>query len=345
MEFKPADTAVNKYVKNPDPAIKCFVIFGTNEGMIADYTNQLAKAICPDLNDAFRVVTFLMDNLEKDMGQLYAEYNAQSLLGGRRVVIIKDGNNNLTAHLKEMFKNSSSDTLVIISSSSVNTKSSLTVYAKDNPEIGLISCYEDREASIYGFAKSYLEKSGVTIAADAMQLLCARLSSDRKASAGELEKLITYLDTRRNIVLNDIKTAISDTSSSSQEDLCYFTANGNSVKAIEAYRELLHEGEDAVGLTRNLTYHFFKLLNLVAGIEKGQSAESAIKTLRPPVMYFRKDDLVMQLKIWKRKDINSVLELLYKCERSCKTTNMPAEEILSYTILQIAGAAKRLSRC
>ncbi len=342
MNFKPAD--ITQYLKNPTPAIKCFVVFGTNEGMIADYASQLAKSVCPDLNDAFRVVSFSMDSLEKDIGQLYGEYNAQSLLGGRRVIIIKDGNNNLTAHFKTLFKDSSSDTLVIVSSSSINTKSSLVTFAKDNPEIGLISCYDDREGTIYGFTKEYLEKSGITIAQDAMQLLCARLSPDRKASTGELEKLITYLGTRRNIVLQDVQTAISDTSCSSLEDLCYFTAGGNSAKALESYQELLHEGEEPVTLTRNLTYHFFKLLNSVAAIEKGQNADAAVAAIRPPVMFFRKPDLIMQLKIWKRKDINNVLELLYKCERNCKTTNYPAEDILSYTILQIAGAAKRLTR-
>lgn len=342
MNFKPAD--ITQYLKNPTPAIKCFVVFGTNEGMIADYASQLAKSVCPDLNDAFRVVSFSMDSLEKDIGQLYGEYNAQSLLGGRRVIIIKDGNNNLTAHFKTLFKDSSSDTLVIVSSSSINTKSSLVTFAKDNPEIGLISCYDDREGTIYSFTKEYLEKSGITIAQDAMQLLCARLSPDRKASTGELEKLITYLGTRRNIVLQDVQTAISDTSCSSLEDLCYFTAGGNSAKALESYQELLHEGEEPVTLTRNLTYHFFKLLNSVAAIEKGQTADAAIAAIRPPVMFFRKPDLIMQLKIWKRKDINNVLELLYKCERNCKTTNYPAEDILSYTILQIAGAAKRLTR-
>ena len=314
MNFKPAD--ITQYLKNPTPAIKCFVVFGTNEGMIADYASQLAKSVCPDLNDAFRVVSFSMDSLEKDIGQLYGEYNAQSLLGGRRVIIIKDGNNNLTAHFKTLFKDSSSDTLVIVSSSSINTKSSLVTFAKDNPEIGLISCYDDREGTIYGFTKEYLEKSGITIAQDAMQLLCARLSPDRKASTGELEKLITYLGTRRNIVLQDVQTAISDTSCSSLEDLCYFTAGGNSAKALESYQELLHEGEEPVTLTRNLTYHFFKLLNSVAAIEKGQNADAAVAAIRPPVMFFRKPDLIMQLKIWKRNEYRTFeINEMSKAER------------------------------
>lgn len=342
MNFKAADIA--RYLKQPDAGIKCVVIFGSNEGMIADYVKQFAQTICPDLNDAFQTAQFNMSDLEKDIGLLYGEYNARSLLGGRRVIIIKDGNNNLTNHLKTLLKDNLSDTLLIISSSNLNTKSSLVTLAKDREDFALISCYDDREENIYTAAREYFVKNGITIANDAMQLLCSRLSNDRKASLNELEKLTTYLGTRRNVEINDIKTVIGDTSSSTQEDLCYFVAKGEIAKALEAYRELIHAGEEPVSLVRSLTYHFEKLLNCCASMEKGQSADGTIAALRPPVMFFRKADLIQQLKIWKRQAILDVLALLYKCERQCKTTNFPAEEILSYTLMQIGGAARRLSR-
>lgn len=342
MNYKPTDIA--KYLKNPDLNIKCVVIFGSNEGMIADYAKQFAQTVCPDLNDAFQAVHLTMETLDKDIGTLYGEYNARSLMGGRRVILIKDGNNNLTAHLKTLFKDSRSDTLVIITSSTLNTKSSLVSLAKDSPDFALISCYEDREENIYAYVKEFLIKNGITISTEAMQLLCARLSADRKASTAEMDKLITYLGTRRNIELEDIRTTISDTSSSSQEDLCYFAAKGNAEKALEAYQELLHEGNEAVSLVRSLSYHFMKLLSCAATIEKGQSPDSVVSSLRPPVMFFRKADLIQQLRIWKQQSILDVLSLLYRCERDCKTTNFPSAEIVSYTIMQIASAARKLNR-
>ncbi len=342
MNFKAADIA--RYFKHPDANIKCIVIFGSNEGMIADYTKQFAQTICPDLNDAFQVARLSMDTLEKDIGLLFGEYNARSLMGGRRVVIIKDGNNTLTAHLKNLFKDNTSDTLLIISSLTLNTKSSLVTLAKEREDFALISCYDDREENIYTAAREYFVKNGITIANDAMQLLCSRLSNDRKASLTEMDKLITYLGTRRNVEINDIKTVIGDISSSSQEDLCYFIAKGEIAKALDAYQELIHAGEESVSLVRSLTYHFEKLLLCIASMEKGQPAESAISALRPPVMFFRKADLIQQLKIWKRHPVLDVLQLLYDCERQCKTTNLPAEEILSYTLMQIGGAARRLNR-
>lgn len=342
MNFKQTDIA--KYLKSPDLSVKCVIIFGTNEGMIADYCRQFARTVCPDLNDAFQVSRLNMEQLEKDVGLLFGEYNARSLMGGRRVVIISDGNNNLTAHFKNLFKDSTSDTLVIVTSSTINKKSSLYTLAEKSPEYVLIGCYDDREESSFAFAKAFLVKSGITIGPEAMQLLCSRLSSDRQASANELEKLVTYLGTRRNVEIADVRGAVSDASDSSHDDMCYFAAGGNTSKALEAYNELLQQGDEPVSIVRSLSYHFMKILGCVAAMENGQGADSAASSLKPPLMFFRKNDFILQLRIWKRQSVLEVLDLLYRCERDCKTTNFPAEEILSYTLMQVAGAARRLAR-
>ena len=66
--------------------------------------------------------------------------------------------------------------------------------------------------------------------------------------------------------------------------------------------------------------------------------------LTPRVIFFRESSFKKQVAIWPKDRLFSVLELLYKAERDCKTTNMPVEEIVSYTIMQISSAAARLSK-
>lgn len=340
MNFKDADIA--KYLKNPDLSVKCVLIYGNNEGKIADYTSQFAKTVCSDLSDAFQVVNLNMENVSKDIGILFGEYNAQSLLGGRRVIIIKEGTDLLTKHLKTLFEDNKSDTLLIITSTSLTTKSSLVTMAKNENYFAGIGCYDDREKDISSFVREYLIKNQITINPNAFELLCSKLSNDRKASLSEMDKLITYLGTRRNIELDDIKIAVSDTSGSSLEDLCYYVASGNTDKAIDAYKELLHEGTEEVSIIRALSSHFLNLLSYASNIEKGKRTDEIIASIRPPVMFYRKDDLKLQINIWKKQTILDVIAKLYQCEKDCKTTNMPTENILSYCIMQISGAAKKL---
>lgn len=279
MNIKPEQ--VEGILKSLPPQIRGVVIYGSNEGMISTLSQQFVKAVSPDVYDAFHVSYLEMSDISSDVGTLYAEYNAQSLMGGRRVVVIKEATNLLTKPLKEMLSSSRSDSLLVITSSSLKTKDSLAVMAKDESDFYGIGCYDDRDEDIATFASKFMSKNGFSIDNATFQLLCSRLSNDRKISANELDKLITYMGNKKNIDLSDIQTVISDTSASSQEDLCYFVAQGFTEKAVASYNRLVFEGEQPVSLIRTLSYHFMKLLDCAVKMEKGETADKVVFGMRP----------------------------------------------------------------
>ena len=339
MNIKPEQ--VEGIVKSLPPAIRGVVIYGSNEGMISTLSQQFIKTVSADIYDAFHVSYLDMADVSADVGALYAEYNAQSLMGGRRVVVIKDATNLLTKPLKELLAGSSSDSLLVITSSSLKTKDSLAVFAKDEDTFYGIGCYDDRDEDISQFASKFMDKNGFRIDRDAFQILCSRLSNDRKISQNELDKLITYMGDNKTIGINDILTVISDTSESSQEDLCYFVALGQTEKAAASYNRLIFEGDNPVTIIRSLSYHFMKLLDCAVKMEKGESADKVIFALRPPLMFFRKSAFQSQLRLWNRNRILSAINLLYQTERECKTTDLPAEQVASFALMRIANGVKR----
>lgn len=195
MNIKPEQ--VEGILKSLPPQIRGVVIYGSNEGMISTLSQQFVKAVSPDVYDAFHVSYLEMSDISSDVGTLYAEYNAQSLMGGRRVVVIKEATNLLTKPLKEMLSSSRSDSLLVITSSSLKTKDSLAVMAKDESDFYGIGCYDDRDEDIATFASKFMSKNGFSIDNATFQLLCSRLSNDRKISANELDKLITYMGNKK----------------------------------------------------------------------------------------------------------------------------------------------------
>lgn len=342
MIYKQAQ--IDKYLKKPDLAVKAFVVYGSNDGLVNEYVKKLIQTVSKDLYDPFSVVYFNCADVLADIGSLFAEYTSQSLMGGRRVIVVKDADNNLTKHLKTLFDGTPSDTLVIISSTSLNKKSSLVTLAEEREDMGLIACYEDRDEDIFATARSMFVENGLTITNEALQLLCSRLSNDRKTNLGEIEKLITYMGDKKNVSTDDIQICISDQSAASGDDVCYFAANGQTDKALKAFRKLVNEGNEPISIIRSLSYHFNKILTVKAFMEKGDTLDKAVFKLVPKIIFFRESSFKKQVSIWPRERVLSVLELLFKAEKDCKTTNMPVEEIASYTIMQIASAASKLSR-
>ena len=339
MNIKPEQ--VEGIVKNLPQKIRGVVIYGSNEGMISTLSQEFIKCISKDIYDAFHVSYLDMADVMSDIGCLYAEFNAQSLMGGRRVVVIKNATANLTKPLRELLSSSSSDTLLVISSSTLKTKDSLAVMAKDEAFMYGIGCYDDRDEDISQFASKFMSKNGFNIDNITFQLLCSRLSNDRKISANELDKLITYMGNNKNISVEDVLTVISDSSASSQEDLCYFVALGQTEKAIASYNRLIFEGEQPVSIIRAISYHFMKLLDCAVKMEKGDTAEKVIFGLRPPLMFFRKNAFTSQLRTWNRTRLLNALTLLYQTERECKTTDLPAEQVASFALIRIANTVKK----
>lgn len=339
MNIKPEQ--VDGLLKSLPSNIRGVVIYGSNEGMIATLSQQFIRAVSLDIYDAFHVSYLDMAVVSGDIGALYAEFNAQSLMGGRRVVVIKDATNVLTKPLKELLSSSSSDSLLVITSSSLKTKDSLAVMAKDESDFYGIGCYDDRDEDIVAFASKFMSQNGFKIDNTTFQLLCSRLSNDRKISANELDKLITYMGENKTISIDDVLKVISDTSASSQEDLCYYVALGQTEKAIASFNKLIFEGENPVSLIRTLSYHFMKLLDCAVKIESGETADKVVFGLRPPLMFFRKNAFLSQLRLWNRNRIMNALSLLYQTERECKTTDFPAEQAASFALMRLANGVKR----
>ena len=187
MILKPLQ--IEKFIKEPDKNIKAILVYGTNDGLILDTAKRLARSICSDLTDAFQVSDILSEDIINDFGRLCGDYNSQSLMGGRRVVMVRDVTDAITKDLRKMLAESKSDNLLILSSVTLNNSSSLVKFFKEGENVALISCYDDKNEDIYNVLKTL----GLTFPPASIQLLYSRLSGDRMINMAELEKLKTYI--------------------------------------------------------------------------------------------------------------------------------------------------------
>lgn len=337
MIYKSAQ--IESYIKKPDDKIRAFLIYGSNEGLQRDTVKRLARSVCPDLNDAFRVAELAGDTLTGDIGVLYGEFNGQSLLGGRRVIIVNNAGNDLTKGIRKMLDESPAggNLLILSGDGGLSRKSSLVKMAEESADTAVFACYEDKGEDI----RTALKEMGLTFEPAAVQLLCARLSGDRLINAGELDKLATYMGSAKNVTVDIVNKIIGDSSASGLEDIYYAVLAGDKAGGLAFYNRYLSEGNEPVAVVRGLNYHLQKLLSCRADMEAGDSVEKAMQRLVPKIIFYRADAFRQQLSNWSRNKLQRALAMVYEAEKDCKTTGLPAEEIVSLTLLRLAASAKR----
>ena len=343
MIYKQAQ--IEGYFKKPDMAVKAVLLYGQNEGLVAEYVKKLVLTVSADLYDPFAVVYLNWDDVKGDIGILSSEYNSQSLMGSRRVVVLRDADNNLAKPLNDILEDSKSDTLLVVTGgASLNGKSALVTLFNNEKQLAAVACYVDRDENISSSARSLLLERGITFPNDAFMLLCARLSNDRKSNVNEIEKLITYVGTKKHFEVDDVRAVVFDQAISGIDDLCFYTMSGIKLKALNSLKYLLNEGVEEVQIIRAFMRHVNKLLDGKALMEGGLGASEAIKKVLPKNMFYRYDMGATQLGRWTKDRLFDVMELLYKAEKDCKTTNMPTSEALTYTVLTLLSAASRLAK-
>ena len=87
MKIEPRNAEA--FLRKPDPKIRGVVIYGNDDGLIGERAAQLAKTVCEDLKDPFRVVDISGDALKQDSARLADEFGAMSMMGGRRVIRVR----------------------------------------------------------------------------------------------------------------------------------------------------------------------------------------------------------------------------------------------------------------
>jgi DNA polymerase III subunit delta len=102
------------FLRKPDPRIRGVVIYGNDDGLIAERAVALARTVCDDLKDPFRVIDISGEALKNDPARLADEFGAMSMLGGRRVIRVRPAGEETVAALENLVAAPAGDALIVV---------------------------------------------------------------------------------------------------------------------------------------------------------------------------------------------------------------------------------------
>jgi len=337
---------VDAFLKKPNPGIRGVVVYGDDDGLIAERAAQLARTVCEDLKDPFRVVDIAGDALKADPARLADEFGAMSLIGGRRVIRVRPAGEESAAALENLVAASAGDALIILEGGNLTPRSSLRALAETEDCLAALPCYPDSEGDLERLVEGAAKAHGFTVEEDALPWIVERLGGDRGQSRSEIDKLLLYKtdDTSKTITLADAAAVMGDTSAMEIEDVVGATFDGDLKTLDRALDRVFAEGGNPVQLVRALQRHADQL-HLVSGhIDRGANLEAAMFKARglPRGGPLRRR-FESQVRKWPLRRLGSALQVILDAELECKTTGMPDQAIARRLCQRLAqaGPARR----
>jgi len=334
------------FAKAPPPGTRAVLVFGPDLGLVRERVEMLMRAIVDDLSDPFRVSVILGPDLKSDPARLADEAMAIAMLGGRRVVRVRDADNSHAATFKAFLDDPRGDALVIAEAGDIDRKGALArAFGEAGNHAAAIICYEDDDEALELVIEKRLATHALAADPDALDELMRRLGDDRKVTAGEIEKLALYIGpgdgkTRRTITRENVRAIIGTESEADLSDISDAAAMGD-LKGLErAYAASLSGGGAPEAISRACLMHFLRLSLAGALVERGVSASDAVTRSFWRMPPKRQAMVERQARLWPASRSREALNLLAEAEIATKSTNTPKEAMLGRALMQVASLAR-----
>jgi DNA polymerase III subunit delta len=330
---------VEGFLRRPDPEIRAVLLYGPDTGLARERADTLARSICPDLRDPFRVADLAASALAGDPARLADEAAQIGLMGGRRVVRVREAGDALAPPFARFLAETVADALVIAEAGDLPARSALRRVFDDAPRAAAIGCYADSARDLTQVIREAFAAHRIGASRDAMDFLVQHLGEDRMLTRAELEKLTLYAGDGGHIELDDARAVIADSAALSLDDALLAAAEGEAATLDRALARVFQEGESPVTVIRALLRHLQRL-HLLAARVAGSSVEEAIRAARPPIFFKEQDSYRRQLARWSTARLGRQLERVAEAEFRMKLTGLPAETICREAMFALAREAR-----
>lgn len=342
MKIEPRQA--DAFLKKPDPKIRGVVVYGNDDGLIAERAVLLAKSVCEDLSDPFRVIDISGEALKGDPARLADEFGAMSLMGGRRVVRVRPAGEETVAALENLVAAPAGDALIVIEGGNLTPRSGLRALAETESSLAALPCYMDSEAELERLVEGAAKAQGFTVDRDALEWIVERIGGDRGQTRSEIDKLLLYKtsDDSKTITLDDALAVLGDTAAIGIDDVVLATFDGNAEALDRSLDRVFAEGGNPVQLVRSLQRHVDQL-HLVSGhVAAGINFEAALFKARGlPRGWRMRQGFERHARAWPLPRLSAAVTRILDAEIECKTTGLPDEAIARRLCLALSQAARQ----
>ncbi len=311
--------SAERFAKKPDPACAFALIFGDDEGVVADTANTLIKAW--ESAQPSTVLTLDEDVVKREPSRLFDALEAVSLLGDGTIIRIRTKGEKLFSLLKDVLELPSERVAakLIVQNGALNTRSKLRTAFEAAPHAAALHLFSDSAADLSELVRQYLSRQSIEISSDALSVFVSGLPGHRSLANAEMEKLAIYayqLD--RAISVDDIRALCETNADESARRAVLLALNGDAEAAQAELDRVVDAGLSPISLVRMFETEASRMLEAHALQGDRDGANVGMK-LKPPVWKSEWPAFQNRLRKWPSSHLTRLVERLHDLELMAKS--------------------------
>ena len=330
------------------------LVYGPDRGGVHETAKAIKAAYLGQDFDPLQYVSLEEGALSGQAGLLADEAAAMPMFGDRKLVHVSGANAAVVSAVKfYLARLAEASTLpnsavVIVEADNLRPTSPLRKAAETDKRAMALPCYTLEARDISRLIRQCLERENYRIEAQAMDLLSARLATDRGIVQRELERLVLFKGVRDKkaepgmVTGDDVEAALGDQTQGDFDRLIDSVALGRLDEADRALARLEAAGTAAAGALAVARMHFQTLHLALGQMESGTPQVKALGAFRPPLHFRRKPLVEQQMRLWSSGKCARALEILNAAEKACRGgASSLSQAQAGNALLRIARAAQR----
>lgn len=310
-----------RFAKAPESTVRLVLIFGDDEGVVADTAGALITAWQKDTPAS--VITLDEDDVKREPVILFDALEAQSLLGDTNILRIRAKGEKLFPILKDVLAmaEETPDRIaarLIVQNGTLNTRSKLrTAFEQANAAAALHVFADDADA-IADRVTSLLKAEANGIEPDALARFVGGLPGHRSLANAEITKLALYahgLD--RPVSVADIRALCETNADENSRVAVTLALNGELDAAQTELDRVIDAGFSPIGLLRQFEMEASRMLS--AHALRGSGGGNVGMKLRPPVWKSDWPAFETRLRKWPVPRLVRLIERVHDMELAAKS--------------------------
>ena len=303
---------------------KIFLFYGKNEGLKKELINKNFLENFVGTINKYEEGDFI-GNLDNITNELLTK----SLFETNKIIMISRVSDKILKFIEEILEKNLVDVKIILKTGTLEKRSKLRSYFEKNKRLVVVPFYEDGENELFSIVVNFINKHNIKISRESINLLVSRASGDRENLNIELEKILSYSLSKKNINFETVQTLTNLAENYGVNELADSYLSKNKKKIAKILNENNYSEEDCVLILRTILNKSKRLMYIIENMNLSKNIDEVLSSIKPPVFWKEKENVKKQAITWELEDLKKKIYEINEVETLVKTNSKNSLNLIS----------------